>query len=552
MAWMTRLLLLVIGVGLAIALARMAPPSAGPQAKEVFKDDWPAPDEDSIEYVKGVDLQSLQTRDPGQLFPEHVDLFGNGLPPGGATVRLCYTGGVTKLAVSRDGQRIATAGPACSLRSVEIFDAGTGRCLRRMGSYRGIVEALAISADGRMLAVARSDFSGFKDLVGQVTIYDLETFEELCTLGEGTGPRALAFTPDGRLISGGGDGIVWLWDPETGESIQKIADLTRKVVALALSADGKSLATSSSDDVIRLWDLSSSTPIQQIDQPARALVYSPDGRYLATNRSVWDLSKGIELPRFRHEGNGTCLVFSPDGRTVAGYDQKGICLSELGTGQVRLLANLHENGYGAYVIAFGPSGRTVITGESYGEGLVWNITGIDGAPPALRASDLDGLMLSLTDGQAAPAYSAMWRLVAAGKDAVPRLAERLKQPLPIPIDDARLKKLLAELDSSDFHVRDRVTLELECLGREAEKALGALLKDAPPLEVRVRVEQILKRIADRGGKLPHELFRLRAVEVLENIGSPEAVQALEELAGKADPQLKQDMQQSLIRMKNRR
>ena len=114
------------------------------------------------------------------------------------------------------------------------------------------------------------------------------------------------------------------------------------------------------------------------------------------------------------------------------------------------------------------------------------------------------MMVALTDGQATPAYGAMWRLVAAGKDVVPPLAERLKQPLPVPIDDARLKKLLADLDSSDFHVRDRVTLELECLGREAEKALRALLADGPPLEVRVRVEQILKRIADRGGKLPHE------------------------------------------------
>src|SRR5207302_1795978 len=85
-------------------------------------------------------------------------------------------------------------------------------------------------------------------------------------------------------------------------------------------------------------------------------------------------------------------------------------------------------------------------------------------------------------------------------------------------------RLLAELGSSRFAVREKAARELENLAEAAYPALRAVLAGSPALEVRRRVERLLER------PLAVAPAAARAVEVLEHAGTPEAREQLRRLA----------------------
>lgn len=90
---------------------------------------------------------------------------------------------------------------------------------------------------------------------GIVLIISLENGELLRAIDAHTGPAlALAFTPDGRLLSGGLDGIVSIWDAESGNRLAMFEEHERAIECIAVSPDGTRFATASADGTIRLWD----------------------------------------------------------------------------------------------------------------------------------------------------------------------------------------------------------------------------------------------------------------------------------------------------------
>jgi hypothetical protein len=125
------------------------------------------------------------------------------------------------------------------------------------------------------------------------------------------------------------------------------------------------------------------------------------------------------------------------------------------------------------------------------------------------------------------------------------LKERL-HPVTPP-DPHRLRQLLADLDSADFSVRQKAGQELLTLGESAEPGLRQALQGKPSLEVRQRLERLLETL-ERTTKLR----ALRAVEVLEAIGSPEARRLLETLSeGMPEARLTREAMASLERMAKR-
>src|SRR5262249_5907483 len=140
-----------------------------------------------------------------------------------------------------------------------------------------------------------------------------------------------------------------------------------------------------------------------------------------------------------------------------------------------------------------------------------------GAP--LAAEIVTALWDDLAANDAERAWKAVWALAAAPDQAVPLLRERL---VPVRATDGqRITETIAALDSEKFPIREKAMQQLSQMGRTAERALRKVLLDPPSLEVRRRVERLLAKLDQgrQGGPTPQQARLLRALEVLERIGS---------------------------------
>ena len=118
-------------------------------------------------------------------------------------------------------------------------------------------------------------------------------------------------------------------------------------------------------------------------------------------------------------------------------------------------------------------------------------------------------------------------------------------------DFRRIGRLIADLDSDDFAVREKATRELESFGRSALPALQKVLRENPSAEVRQRVESLLEKLS-QPGHLSEELRVVRAVEVLEHIGTAEVREVLKVLArGTPQAPLTREAKASLDRLARR-
>jgi hypothetical protein len=152
-------------------------------------------------------------------------------------------------------------------------------------------------------------------------------------------------------------------------------------------------------------------------------------------------------------------------------------------------------------------------------------------PPAeLTAPKIESLWTDLAEDDVPRAARAMRLLAALPQQTVPLLHKRL-QPVPA-TDAARITRLIADLDSDAFAVRERAAAELEKLGELAAPALEQVLEAKVSLEVRKRVERLLARL-DEQDMSPDRLQAIRAVKVLEYMGTSEARRVLQGLAAGA-------------------
>jgi hypothetical protein len=219
-------------------------------------------------------------------------------------------------------------------------------------------------------------------------------------------------------------------------------------------------------------------------------------------------------------------------------DGRSLRVVDLVTGADRGRRELPFLGYGRHVdppvrgVSILPGDDRVLTALEDGTALVWDLTAFP--PPRLAdrhgESELRAWWDELAGEDAVRAYAAGWKLTEAPADEVVRfIRDRLG---PIRIDPAAVRQRIADLDSPTFAMREAARLRLMRLG---PAVLPEIRKRPPGLsaEAVTRLEQIEERLS--GPVPPADTLRvLRAVAVLERVGTTDARRILNDLAGGAD------------------
>jgi hypothetical protein len=268
------------------------------------------------------------------------------------------------------------------------------------------------------------------------------------------------------------------------------------------------------------------------------MAYSPGGSLLATGGgdrtiALWDVATRTLRTRLHGHPRGiSAIAFSPCGRMLAsGGDDGAVRLWELASGKER---HRHDGHLGTISrIAFSADGRMLASAGGDTCVLVWSVTGRDPRrrqpDVALAPGRLEKLWSDLA-GDAPKAWQAACTLASSPKQTLAWLQEHLGAGSQT--DLKRIAQLLADLDSGKYAARQQATRELEKLGELAESALRKFLDGKPSAEARRRAEQLLAKLD--GLELAPEVLRgLRAIEVLEQIGTAKARRQLERLAREA-------------------
>src|SRR5262249_52714130 len=147
------------------------------------------------------------------------------------------------------------------------------------------------------------------------------------------------------------------------------------------------------------------------------------------------------------------------------------------------------------------------------------------------------------------AYRAIWQLVAAPEQATQLFSGRLKAA--VAVDAKRVGELIKDLDSDQFAARSKAAEQLDECGEAALPIVRKALKGKLSLEARRRLEAIQARF--EGPVSAPELLRtLRAIEVLEHIGTPDARKVLARLSeGAPDATITTEAKASLERLARR-
>jgi ankyrin repeat protein/DNA-binding beta-propeller fold protein YncE len=173
--------------------------------------------------------------------------------------------------------------------------------------------------------------------------------------GHPQGVRAVAYSPDGlRLLSGGKDGAVCLWDTESGVLLRVLKERGSKVTGLAWSADGELAVVSGFNGLLEAWEVETGT--RRYTCPAG----ESGGIYNRTGGDVHGLAR------------------SPDGRWLATCaNNRSVRLWELGDGAAGAVNEDHE--YGVVSVAWHPTRQLIASGGTDHTVRVWNGNWLSGS-----------------------------------------------------------------------------------------------------------------------------------------------------------------------------
>jgi WD40 repeat protein len=248
--------------------------------------------------------------------------------------------------------------------TARIWEADPQVSLPVLRGHEKSVYPVAYSPDGQWIA------SGSWD--GTVRLWDALTGEECAVLHHPNIVRSLAFSPDSSwLVSGSdGDDRLRLWNVATGTLRKEISGPRERKLSIAVNPDGTQIAAVDMAGNLFVQEVATGrqvalVPLGGWDQ-MKGLVYSPDGRWLAStmpdfNVYLWDArtyQRSTSLSG--HTREVFCVAFSRDGRRLAsaGLDRT-VRVWDVETGDCLAILRGHTDD--VFTAAFHPSGTRLAT-----------------------------------------------------------------------------------------------------------------------------------------------------------------------------------------------
>jgi WD40 repeat protein len=447
------------------------------------------------------------------------------------------------------GKKLVSAGSAGNVR---LWDTLTARQLQCLRGSSGSLAKLAVAPDEKQLALGSKD---------GVELFRLADGKRLAHFKWDRDPIcALTYSSDGICFLCNSYGFIRGYDTTSGKSVWECQTPPHRVNSMVLSPNGKTLVLGglgNKGGIVSVIDRDTKKLRlqQQVNRTmVNGVAVSPDGRTFAVRGPIapvtlWELASGTLRLELGKAGQVWSFAFSPDGKALALGTEKGrVEVWETTTGKLRCHFAGPDGSVGT--LAFSPSGKTLASGHADHTILIWDVAGESKGEPlpvvALTAKELAGLWNDLAGDDGLKAHQAIWKMAAGGKTSVQFLQKQLA-PIPPP-DAAEMKRLLADLEADQFEVRQKATQELAKLHDRARHSLEQVLRGKPTAELRKRVELLLKRL-DEAATPPEAWRGLRAVEVLEQIGTAEARQLLTALAkGLPGARLTEEAKASLKRL----
>jgi WD40 repeat protein len=437
---------------------------------------------------------------------------------------------VGDIALTADGRTlisIGESGPA------KFWDAATGRELRRLTFTRDFsLDTLILSDDGRTLLTG----APLRRLV------DLTTGRERAMLpahSDCKAPYAARFAPGGRTVWVSYGDYLLECDAETGRQLRRIeppveGDAPCKVQTLALSPDGRRIALGHKQ--IHLLEASTGREVARLVAPQRSLdrgglAFTPDGRLLAATY----LSD--------HRSRSTLLWEVASGQL----------LTELTRPHRFDFADFWADAWDRQIIS--PDGRLLVTYDRNSDDspMIWDLASLmedSQQKDRPRAADPESLWADLSGDNAPGAYRSLLAMADDPVHTVPLLSARLKPTEPA--DPRQVARWIAELGSDRYVTLEAAMAGLEERIGEIGPALQKGLKAGPGAEARQRLEALLA--ASEGFVRSGEVLRqLRAIAVLERIGTEDARRVVERLSSGAEgSRTTREARSTLARMRKQR
>ncbi|CEJ93768.1 hypothetical protein VHEMI09337 [[Torrubiella] hemipterigena] len=193
--------------------------------------------------------------------------------------------------------------------------------------------------------------------------------------------NSVIFSPDGKSIaSGSDDNTVRIWDAVAGHCKHIIEGHSNSVTLVIFSPDSKSIASGSHDKTVRIWDAVAGHCkhiLEGHSDSVTSVIFSPDGKSIASGSDddtvrIWDAMTGSCKHIIEgHSGWITSVIFSPDSKSIAsGSHDNRVRIWDAMNGHCKRIIEGHSNSVTSVI--FSPDGKSIASGSDDDTVRIWD------------------------------------------------------------------------------------------------------------------------------------------------------------------------------------